>query len=416
MNIKKNLITGALVATSLLAVVPTNVLAEEPQVTSSITFPDVPSTHWAKDDIYSLVDLGYVAGYANGTYGLNDDVTRGQAAAILSRWLKDTGKLTTTEVSNPFADVSNDYWAKDDILQVVNAGYMVGKGNGVFDPKATVTRAEMATILTNVLDTEKKADSPFDDVTNHWGKEYIDNAYSNELVHGMGNNKYIPDGNVTRAQFATFIMNGVNWTPTVEEPVIEPPVVEEPVEDDSKYYGDEFLKDLVENDEYNVVADDVKLPKSEEAYESVFKNEEYLNFLTPENLKIIADTNETYGTNYQITDLHYKIVIAEGDEIYCDSVRILRFDDAYSFAISYDHTDPIESHIALALLDNVAPNLYEQIEGSVVKIADTFDADEVPTSMFSQSKSAGTLTGYNQVSMKILPYNEDEMLYLYVWR
>lgn len=399
MNIKKNLITGALIATSFFTVAP-NVLAEEPQVTSSITFPDVPNNHWAKDDIYSLVDLGYVSGYTNGTYGLNDNVTRGQAASILSRWLKDTGKLVETNVENPFTDVSSDYWAKDDILQVVNAGYMVGKGNGKFEPNATVTRAEMATILTNVLGTEKKAVAPFDDIANHWGKEYIDNAYSNELVLGMGDNKYVPNGNVTRAQFATFIMNGVDWKADVEEQTD----VEE------KYYGDVFFKDLVENDKYNVIADDVLLPKTQEQYEFVFKNEKNLKLLSDEALQIIKTTNDIYNTNYQLTDLSYGVVISDKDTVVDGIGSIPKSYTEYNpLTFFFNYNEPASKYMAQKFLDILAPNLYYQIEDEILEVNNIyFTSNMIREDVLS--KENGSLTGYSSVS--ILPLYQPTSDYL----
>jgi hypothetical protein len=49
-----------------------------------------------------------------------------------------------------FKDIQN-HWAKEDIQKVVAAGLMNGYEDGIFKPDESVTRAEIATILTRAL-------------------------------------------------------------------------------------------------------------------------------------------------------------------------------------------------------------------------------------------------------------------------
>lgn len=53
----------------------------------SSLFSDVPTSHWASSSITELSNLGYVSGYTNGAYGINDTVTRGQVSSVLVRWM-----------------------------------------------------------------------------------------------------------------------------------------------------------------------------------------------------------------------------------------------------------------------------------------------------------------------------------------
>ncbi|MBO6053771.1 MAG: S-layer homology domain-containing protein [Clostridia bacterium] len=53
-------------------------------------------------------------------------------------------------VSDGFTDVSQDDWFSDDVRFVSEAGLMIGKGNGVFDPDGWVTGAEAVTIAARV--------------------------------------------------------------------------------------------------------------------------------------------------------------------------------------------------------------------------------------------------------------------------
>ena len=53
----------------------------------------------------------------------------------------------------------------------------------------------------------------FSDVSNHWAKDAINNMGSRMVVTGMGNNKYAPDRNMTRAEFATIMVRALGLEP-----------------------------------------------------------------------------------------------------------------------------------------------------------------------------------------------------------
>ena len=47
------------------------------------TYQDVTG-HWAEPQINRWSDLGYLTGYGDGTFGPNDEISRGQLAVILT--------------------------------------------------------------------------------------------------------------------------------------------------------------------------------------------------------------------------------------------------------------------------------------------------------------------------------------------
>lgn len=51
----------------------------------SLTFPDVPASHFAADAIRRNVDAGLIAGYADGTFKPDKPLTRGEAAVLIDR-------------------------------------------------------------------------------------------------------------------------------------------------------------------------------------------------------------------------------------------------------------------------------------------------------------------------------------------
>src|SRR3990167_957136 len=52
-------------------------------IASADTFPDVDSDHYAYDAVDAASDEGWMTGYDNGDFGVDDTLTRGQAAKIL---------------------------------------------------------------------------------------------------------------------------------------------------------------------------------------------------------------------------------------------------------------------------------------------------------------------------------------------
>lgn len=120
-----------------------NVKAEEyPEM---IVFDDVPVNHWAYDDIMDVVYNKVMLGYGNGKFGVGDNVTREQVAAVLYRTLnlKKEGPL-----KNPYKDISERAtFFLDEILVLTKHGIFEGDEKGNFRPAAPVTRAETAQIL-----------------------------------------------------------------------------------------------------------------------------------------------------------------------------------------------------------------------------------------------------------------------------
>ena len=63
----------------------------KPEVTYSGVFTDVPDGQWYTDGVEWAASHGIVLGYGDGRYGLDDNVTREQLAAILHRYAKYNG-------------------------------------------------------------------------------------------------------------------------------------------------------------------------------------------------------------------------------------------------------------------------------------------------------------------------------------
>lgn len=92
---------------------------------------------------------GYVKGYGDGTFGGERSITRSEVAALISRISPDFDASQTYAFD--FKDVSENAWYAKNLGYCVKAGLIQGRGNGHFDPNANITRAEFAAIVARFL-------------------------------------------------------------------------------------------------------------------------------------------------------------------------------------------------------------------------------------------------------------------------
>ncbi len=97
-----------------------------------------------------------------------------------------------------------DDWAYEGICFCLDNGYMAGMGDGYFRPDDVTTRAQLVTILWRVSGEPKAAKAaPFTDVNQPWAADAIAWAAENGIVNGVGDNRFEPDGPITREQLVT---------------------------------------------------------------------------------------------------------------------------------------------------------------------------------------------------------------------
>lgn len=111
--------------------------------------------------------------------------------------------------ASPFPDVDSNASYAEAVGFLKDAGIMNGDDKGNFNPDKTVTRAEMATIICNMLDETEilTTANVFTDVpTNHWANKYVAKAVELGIVGGYGNGKFGPSDTVTYEQALTMLV------------------------------------------------------------------------------------------------------------------------------------------------------------------------------------------------------------------
>lgn len=170
-------------------------------------FYDVSIYHWAKPNIDHLVTLGAIDGFDDGTFGVGVNVTRAQASKIVVESLKI--ELVKSD-EQKFTDVPKSHWAKHYIETLSAKGIIDGFENGTFQPDATLTRSQMAKILSNSFELTQLASKPFADVSSeHWAYNYIMALLASGMTTGYSDNTYRPDNAVTREEMAVFVSRGI---------------------------------------------------------------------------------------------------------------------------------------------------------------------------------------------------------------
>ncbi|MGO5114619.1 S-layer homology domain-containing protein [Candidatus Avoscillospira sp. LCP25S3_F1] len=123
---------------------------------SGTGFTDVPAGSYYGSAIASAKALGIATGYANGTFQPNAPVTRQDAMVFLKRamaadgWNMGSGDRLMLQGFRDGAYVAE--YAVDAVSTMVGYGILTGNNNSELNPTAYMSRAEMAVVLTRVLD------------------------------------------------------------------------------------------------------------------------------------------------------------------------------------------------------------------------------------------------------------------------
>lgn len=124
----------------------TKIQGKEPEG-ETLTFSDVPQDAWFATAVSWSASNGIVYGVGNDEFAPNRAITREEMVTLLKRYA-DFKKLSLPVVKesvnfNDAQDISQ--WALDSVEAMQKADIVNGKGNNLFEPKSTSTRAEVAT-------------------------------------------------------------------------------------------------------------------------------------------------------------------------------------------------------------------------------------------------------------------------------
>jgi len=128
----------------------TKAAALEGEVYKDGLFHDVKPDDWYAAAIATAVNNKLLAGYPDGTFRPNSNITRNEAACVFSRLLGGATQVEGFELS--FRDQEEiPYWANKSIKYVCQQKLMSGYNDHTFRGNNPLTRAEAAVIVYNYL-------------------------------------------------------------------------------------------------------------------------------------------------------------------------------------------------------------------------------------------------------------------------
>lgn len=119
--------------------------------TAKFDFTDTENGAWYVPYVEAVCEKGYFEGYGDGSFGVNDLITREQAAAVVYRLLYDERvKLQESEFTFTDDETISD-WAGKAVYSLYGAGVITGRSSNMFYPTENMTRAESAVLIYKAL-------------------------------------------------------------------------------------------------------------------------------------------------------------------------------------------------------------------------------------------------------------------------
>ena len=140
----RKLISAALVLAMLLTSASIGALA----------YSDVDESSSVSEAVGILSNLKIFTGFEDGTFRLNDTVTRAQMAAIVCRMLGYESQAESSSGSTVFTDVPANHWASGYINVAQQMGIINGYGGGLFGPEDKVTYEQAVKMVVCALGYE----------------------------------------------------------------------------------------------------------------------------------------------------------------------------------------------------------------------------------------------------------------------
>lgn len=177
-------------------------------VTLDNSFSDVPTNHYAADDITLLANKLIVSGVSESQFDPNRAITRAEFAALVVRSLG----LATGSSSTSFTDVNASAWYAPEVAAAVNAGIIFGYEDDTFRPNDTISRQELAAMVVRALAyagksvelsaaQEAQVLAPFNDASElTWARDEVAIAVKEGIVYGMSETSIDAKSTANRAQ------------------------------------------------------------------------------------------------------------------------------------------------------------------------------------------------------------------------
>lgn len=178
----------------------------ENHVWSSLSGEDYDSFEDLADGFYDLNENPPKTTTGGGGKGGNG---KGSVSSYSGNIYDMTNNSTSATPINKeiFDDLGEASWAKDAIVYLAEQQIVGGVGNNKFAPNANVTREQFAKIVVGAFttDAESKTTAFADVDSNSWYAPFIEKAYSAGIVNGISTDMFGVGKNITRQDMCVMI-------------------------------------------------------------------------------------------------------------------------------------------------------------------------------------------------------------------
>lgn len=138
----------------------------------------------------------YLSGYKGGYFKPEASMTRAEVAQMLYNLLAAKPAVSASK----FSDVNLNSWYGKAVNSLAEAGVLKGYTGGTFRPNSTITRAEFVTALSGCF-TMESGKVKFSDVSeSSWAYKYISSAVAKGWINGYGDGTFRPNQGIKRCE------------------------------------------------------------------------------------------------------------------------------------------------------------------------------------------------------------------------
>lgn len=170
----------------------------------SLSFTDIDG--WYKDCVTELAYMGIVSGRGNGQFCPDDYVTREEFVKMVCAAIN----LPKIDAVTPFVDVDNNAWYGGYIRTAYNYKVINGQSTDTFGVGKNISRQDAAVICNNILknfDAKKARDITFEDSDSisPYASDSVHKLAEIGIINGDDKGNFNPNASITRAESAKII-------------------------------------------------------------------------------------------------------------------------------------------------------------------------------------------------------------------
>ncbi|WP_164783305.1 S-layer homology domain-containing protein, partial [Paenibacillus amylolyticus] len=201
---KKKKLRGAFVSALSLSMALSSMGAVSAQSVNDV------KGHWAEQQIDSWIANGSLKGYQDGSVKPNSAITRAEFIVLVNRLFE-----FSETASADFKDLSPSNWAYNDVAKALKAGYVKGYSDNTFQPSSNVSRQEAASMISSVLGLDpsnSEGIKQFKDAGKipAWSQGSIAAVIEKGIMKGYPDGTFQAQKQLTRAEAIVLIDSALN--------------------------------------------------------------------------------------------------------------------------------------------------------------------------------------------------------------